>query len=275
MARGGSESARLLRAQQNADGGFGPRGGTPSEPEPTSLAALALDDADARSWLTAHQRPDGGFGIATGSLVNDAATGLAALAMDPGSARERALDRIERSRAEQPESHPAIPIDPSAVGWPWTRGSASWVEPTARALLALRLLRPASSGIQDAIALLRDREAVGGGWNYGNRIVLDEELPPFAQPTAIALVALVGFDPELERRGLSTLRSLWREESAGGLNVASAIVALRVHGDDDEADRALAVLQRLVADTGLLDDGVALAWASLATSAAWKVFQSG
>ena len=150
------------------------------------------------------QDDDGGFGLRSGSVVNEAATGFCALALEPGAGRDRALDRLERSRAEFHPSTEAVPIDPDAVGWSWTTGTASWTEPTARALLALRLLRPAAPGIVAAVALLRDREAVGGGWNYGNRIVLDEELPPFAQTTAIALIGLVGLDGELERRGLAS-----------------------------------------------------------------------
>jgi hypothetical protein len=270
MAR--SSAAALLRALQNEDGGFGMHAGTPSEAEPTALAALALDDPGARVWLIGEQRDDGGFGLFSGSVVNDAATSLAALALPPGPQQERALDRLETSRAEFHRSTTAIPIDPDAVGWSWTTGTASWTEPTARALLALRLLRPESSGIADAVALLRDREALGGGWNYGNRVVLDEVLPPFAQTTAVALMGLRGLDPGLERRGLRRLHTLWREESAGGLSVAAAAVALRVHGENDAAAEAEGVLEELVAESGLRGDGVALGWAALAASVGWEAW---
>ena len=268
MAR--SKAAALLRTLRNGDGGFGMQAGTPSEAEPTALAALALDDAGARAWLIGEQRADGGFGLLSGSVVNDGATGLAALALPAGPERERAVDRLEGSRAERHVSTEAIPIDPDAVGWAWTTGTASWTEPTARALLALRILRPEAHGIIDAVALLRDREAAGGGWNYGNRLVLGEELPPFAQTTAVALMALRGFDPELERRGVRRLRSLWREESGGGLNLATSIVALRIHGEDSEAADATEALDHLVTGTGLRGDAVALGWAAVAASGAWE-----
>jgi Prenyltransferase and squalene oxidase repeat len=271
MAR--SNAGALLRALRNGDGGFGMRAGSPSEAEPTALAALALGDDRARDWLRREQRRDGGFGIATGSLVNDATTGLAALALGPSLEADRALDRLERSRAEFHVSTSAIPIDPDAIGWSWTAGSASWTEPTARALLALRLIRPDSTAIQDAVALLRDREAVGGGWNYGNRVVLAEELPPFAQTTAMALIGLRGFDQELEGRGVRRLRSLWRAEAAGGLTVATAFVALHLHGEREEATKAEKALDVLVRDTGLLGDGVALGWAALAESRVWESWE--
>src|SRR5919108_175844 len=167
-----ADAATLLARGRNVDGGFGARIGQASEAEPTALAALALDDDAARAWLVQHQRADGSFAIDTGPYVNDSATALGALALGPGPERERALDHVESTRARHVDSSDAIPIDPSAIGWAWATGTASWVEPTARALWALRLTRPTSPRIADGVALLRDRESVGGGWNYGNREVL-------------------------------------------------------------------------------------------------------
>ncbi len=259
------DATSLVARLRNADGGFAPRRGQPSEPEPTALAALALGDAGARTWLAERQREDGSFSTDVGPYVNDSATGLGALALGPGAERERALDYLESARASRVESTDAIPIDDSAIGWGWARETASWVEPTARALWALRVARPASAGIADAVNLLRDRESVGGGWNYGNREVLGEDLPPFVQTTAIALVGLSGLDRDLETRGLSTLRRIWRQESAGGLSLATALAAFRTHGASADADAVRIELERLIATTGLLGDGVALTWAALAS----------
>jgi hypothetical protein len=263
--RMGTDVSTLLLRARNADGGFGPRAAQPSEPEPTALAALALDDDDARAWLAERQRSDGSLSIAGGPFANDSATPLAALALRPGPERERALDHIEAERARRVASTDAIPIDPTAVGWGWTTDTASWVEPTARALWALREHRASSPAVDEAVALLRDRECVGGGWNYGNRIVLDEELVPFAQTTAITLVALSGFDTDLEARAVDVLRRLWRVESAGGLSVATAVAAFRVHGEARGAAAASDALRRLVDETELLGDVIALAWAALAS----------
>ncbi|MGH2641173.1 MAG: hypothetical protein ACRDGO_05705, partial [Actinomycetota bacterium] len=93
------DTASLVARLQNADGGFGPRLGQPSEPEPTALAALALSDQRARTWLAEHQRDDGSFAIVVGPYVNDSTTGVAALALGSGAERERALDHLESSRA--------------------------------------------------------------------------------------------------------------------------------------------------------------------------------
>jgi hypothetical protein len=256
----------LLASLRNADGGFGVGTGQPSEIEPTALAALALDDAGARGWLAEHQREEGSFSFSAGPYINDSVTGLGALALGPGRERERALDHLESTRARHVDSTSAIPIDESAVGWAWAKGTTSWVEPTATALWALRLTRPSSVGVKDAVALLRDRESVGGGWNYGNRVVLGEELPPFVQTTGIALVGLSGMDPDLEERGLDTLSRLWRVERAGGLSLSTTLAAFRVHGRTQQARTVRTALERLVDRTQLLGEGVALGWAALAMS---------
>jgi hypothetical protein len=68
------------------------------------------------------------------------------------------------------------------------------VEPTALALVALRQTGPRSPELEARIAegehLLMDRMCPGGGWNYGNKRVLDFQLEPFPDVTALALLAL-------------------------------------------------------------------------------------
>ena len=257
--------ARALAAARAPDGGFGPRAGGPSEPEPTALAALALDDDAARAWLEARQRPDGAIQVSVGSVTNAASTALAALALDDGAGR-RAAAAVASTRAERVQPTSAVPFDADLRGWPWTLEAFGWVEPTSWAVLSLRVVLPEESGaIEEGVGVLRDRECVGGGWNYGNRIVLEEELPPFAQPTAIAMLALQALDgDELWSRGMSALRRLWREESTGGLTLAVAAAALRANGDDD-AVACTAALVDAFARTGFLGDVVALAWATIAT----------
>ena len=252
-------AARLSAAR--SDGGFGPRPGMAAEPEPTALAAIALGDEEARGWLAGHQRADGGFALVAGDVVSDAATALGALALAPGEARERALDHVIANQAPRLPAHPDAP---KLRGWGWTLDTFGWVEPTAHAVLALQVLRPsAGSPLQDGLAVLADRECVGGGWNYGNRVALGVDLPPYAQTTAVALVALQGTEPELFARGLTALDRLWRAERRGGLSLAMALAGFRLADEPaaEEVERALdAELER----TGLLDDVVALAWTAIA-----------
>jgi hypothetical protein len=263
-----------LAAARSADGGFGPRPGEPSEPEPTALATLALDDGAARTWLLEHQRADGGFALSIGSVVNDSATALAALALPSGSARDRAVDHVVRSHARRVPASAAVPLDPDLTGWGWTPDTAAWVEPTARALLALRRLRPwEGQAVGEAVAVLQDRECVGGGWNYGNRVVLGEDLPPFAQTTAVALIGLQGDPAALTDRGAAVLRRIWRRER-GGLTLGTALAAFRLLGDR-EAEAVAHALATTFERTGLLEDAVALAWAALATGPGLEELRRG
>ena len=149
----------------------------------TSLFERAAEALSARgraglAWtrrvLARAQRGDGSFGLTAGPVESDSATGLAALALPPGPERESALDHVVTTPARKVPAYSVVPHDPSLAGWGWASGTAGWVEPTARALLALRLLRPQAMGaIEDAVAFLADRESVDGGWNYGNRFVYE------------------------------------------------------------------------------------------------------
>lgn len=263
-AMGSAGYTEALLAARAPDGGFGPRAGLPAEAEPTALAAIALDDADARAWLERHQRDDGRLVMELGAVENDSATPLAAVAMS-GTARERALDAVVATRAASFRSSGAIPFDPQYHGWPWTLDTFGWTEPTARSVLALRLLRPDATGpIGDGLGVLRDRECVGGGWNYGNRVVLGVDLPPYTQTTAIALLALQSTGDPSARRGLERLRALWREERAGGLSLALATAAFG-SSDDPEAIAVARELRDAFVRTGFMGDVVTLCWAAIAS----------
>ena len=271
----GQLSTRLVSAR-NDDGGFGPRPGLPSEPEPTALATLALDDAAGRSWLASHQRADGSLALVIGDRVNppddsvnDSATSLAAIALPAGPGREAALDHVMAHQAiKLTASSDVVPLDPAYRGWSWTPFTFGWIEPTSRNLLALQLLRPsATDEINDAVSLLADRSCVGGGWNYGNREVWDKELEPYAQTTAIALIGLQGAgDLKVIQDGYTVLRRLWPVED-GGMSLGLSLIALRFAPDGSDSERAdvEAALAKSFDSTAFLDDTVALAWATLAT----------
>ncbi len=246
------------------DGGFGWSLAGEPEAEPTALAALALDDAAARDWLGAHQDEDGGFELSTGVVEQSAVTPLAALALEDGPSRRRALDHVESSRARTLEASGA---DRGEEGWGWTPDTYAWVEPTARALLALRALRPeATEAIDEAHSVLVGREVEGGGWNYGNADVLGTDLKPYVQTSAAAVMALQGDDSGLLDRGRAYLRERATEER-GGLSLAMALAALRLTGGG-EPSGLLEALGEQYERTGFLGDVGSLAWAVLSTGPA-------
>lgn len=133
---------------------------------------------------------------------------------------------------------PIVDHDQNLVGWPWTADTAAWVEPTAWSLLAVKRLRGrlprqrATERIRQGERMLADRMCRGGGWNYGNRRVLGEDLPPYPDTTALALIALHD-SPSDHVTGASIARlhdMLATNRSA--LVLALAALALRLYGED-------------------------------------------
>jgi hypothetical protein len=257
-----TDAAQVLATLQNGDGGFPPSAGGASEPEPTALAAIALDNGAARSWLESHQRSDGSFIVGPESVLNDSPTPLAALALAPGDRRDRALDYIVGHQAPQLGPDDRIPHDPNTRGWGWTSKTFGWVEPSARALLVLKLLRPDAQQIKDGDAVMTDRECQGGGWNYGNKEVMGTKYEPFLQTTAAGLLAVQDRTDGIRERAVAVVESLWRDEP-GGLGWAMAAAAL--HAIGRPIPELYTELAALVDATKLFEDTVALAWTVIAT----------
>jgi hypothetical protein len=222
------ELARRLIDLQNADGGWGLTEAGVSATEPTSWALCALDPmsrdpeaepgaSDARKrvvdWLVRRQLPSGAWPVSERVPEPGASTAVATLALaccpepalldravaggqwlldHPGkriSWRTRLWLRLNPNR-NLPE------IDMRLRGWPWMIGMWGWVEPTAIALLAFRSLEgrlPPSEvddAIQDGVSLLLDRTCPDGGWNHGLGRSHEEDLWPYPDTTALALLAL-------------------------------------------------------------------------------------
>lgn len=253
----------VLRGRQGDDGGWPAAPGFPSTTEATALALLALSfasgqsgrvsSARARDWLRARQRPDGAWPHSDQVPHGDWATSLAVLALsafpeerDSAAAGARwLLGQKGRSYGWLtklvfllfPERQ-AVQLDADLIGWPWYPDTFSWIEPTAYSLIALKSRRPdlrgrrARARIDEAERMILDRECLGGGWNYGNSRVLDEELWPYPDTTALALIALQDFPrPESLELGLGALERMV-EDRASMLGLALAVLALQLHGRD-------------------------------------------
>ena len=292
----------LLVDTQNPDGGWGASAGRTSTTEITSLVTLALrgeSDSIAAAaqvrglaWLRSRQRPDGSWPPAEGIPVSTWMTSLAVLALaGSGTDRSRALAGGRWLLSQEGRGYSwltklifrlfpdrdVIELDPDLTGWPWYEDTFSWVEPTAYALLALKTLRaglPADSTvarIQEGESMLLDRSCDGGGWNYGNSRVFDEDLWPYPDTTAIALIALrdLGNRSEISS-GLVALERML-EENDSLLASALGLLCFQAYGrrTDDLRKRIEA---RLEGDPGWADlRGIALAALALSENPSFGI----
>ncbi len=250
-------AAGLLGAQA-ADGGWSTVGGGPPDTESTAWAVIALRDrsGDAvraalsgRDWLLRQQRPDGAWPVWPSVPVPGWTTSLAVLSL--AGAEERAAtaggEWLLGTRARRASwsartlirlrwIEPSVELDHSLTGFPWVPDTFSWVEPTSWAILALRTLQGRLSETErrgrtdEAVELLLDRACVGGGWNYGNRTVLGEDLWPYPDTTAIALLALMdaGGHPAVAA-GFRSLDEMLAGR-ASRLSLSLGVLARRAHG---------------------------------------------
>ena len=202
-----SNIMRLLRQRELASGGFSEQPGEEFRPDATAWSIIALSTGgnniqiigNSSQRLAKEQKKDGRVSITADYPQAYWPTALTILAWhgNPSyqEAHSRAVDFLLSTygnhsprQGDSPVSH-----DTSIPGWPWVNATHSWVEPTAMALLALRL-----SGNTDhprarqAVLLLLDRQLPGGGWNYGNTKVFGQELRPMPASTGLALQALAG-----------------------------------------------------------------------------------
>jgi hypothetical protein len=187
------------------DGGFSPhpRGRYRSDATGWAILALAGDPANrdllyrARSRLAADQFTDGRVCISPEHPEAFWPTSLAVFAWHQSPEHRenqaRAADFLIASsgrhfprEANSPSGH-----DSNIKGWPWIADTHSWAEPTALAMMALKIAGYGDhTRVKEATRLLLDRQLPRGGWNYGNTSVYDQELRPMPLSTGIVLNAL-------------------------------------------------------------------------------------
>lgn len=209
-----TDAREILLKMQNPDGGWGYYPGRKSCLEPTAWSLIALQQGPAveRGWklLSSWQREDGSWRAASQVDESSWATSLVVLLhglrqdfgdscrrgvrwlLGQQGAGESLLGKLTRVLTRRK----VVDQDVTLAAWPWRTGNAAWVEPTSYAMLALRAVghRVDSDAVrhrlQQGERMLLDRRCKDGGWNYGNRRVLDTDLESFPETTAAALLAL-------------------------------------------------------------------------------------
>ena len=285
-----------LLAAQNADGGWGFRSGTQSRIEATAWVVIALKqvfstsaagDAIARGlgFLRDAQLSDGSWAAAPGQTQGSSVTSLGCwaflaanenreglrrglswlVAARPGDSGTwwRLMRRFNRDKKVSQQND-------AYWGWSWTAGTASWVEPTAQALLVLREapaeLRPAGSEqrLKLGEAMLFDRMCPGGGWNCGNPMVYGVAGEPQVSTTVWPLLALRG---SAERSEIQQSLA-WIERNWGSVRSAASLALSQIALNAFDRGHAAfdSTLRGLYAPDAISWSVPVAAWAALAES---------
>ena len=197
--------------------------------EPTALAAIALlahgrveQAAPALDWLMETQLPTGAVPVRRDPPTPHWTTSLASLAWSHAAAHsaiyenhyQRPLDQAAawmlEAEGETSPRQPQFGHDSTLVGWPWVQGTHTWLEPTVFHVLALTARGWSTHArVVAGRNVIFDRLLPTGGANYGNTVVLGQQLLPHVQPSGMCLLALANRNPEGRIR--STLEYLKRK----------------------------------------------------------------
>ena len=221
----------------------------PTATEPSALSALALFghgrfEAARRAmrWLDQQQNADGSVGICEGQSSPNWPTALVMLAWlaEQQVVREDQIQqRLQRAfrwsvslRGETVADAPELGHDTTLQAWPWVAGTHSWIEPTSLHVLALKAFGQRQHvRVREAVRLLIDRQLPHGGCNYGNTLVLGQELRPHVQPSGMSLLALAG---ELDPRGRISRSLLYLRKAITSrttpVSLAWSLLGLAAHG---------------------------------------------
>ena len=292
----------FLITSQNSDGGWGAVPGKDSQTEATAFALLGLNTVQGGKgtagvthglrWLATQQRPDGSWPLSTQIAESSWTTSLAVLTLGPFETHRhlalrganwllqqkgRKLGLVESLRYRWARHSMVVELNPDLQAWSWTPNTFSWVEPTAYALLAIKKLKPflpdseIGERLHQGDLLLYDRMCAGGGWNYGNARVLGEELWPYPDVTAVALIALQ--DRQTEAANQQSLRALrlMLTQVQSGLALSWSLLCFSLYGQ--EIVEWKSQLQERYDETRFLDEIKVVALALLALSEGAAVFR--
>ncbi len=229
-------------------GGYHPGGEAASEPIAWGAVALANagrnDSANvAAEWLAERQAPDGAVGVTESQDAPYWPTALAMIAwqaVDASAYADRISGGVGWALEQQPWTRPRDPKfghDTALAGWSWAPATHSWLEPTAFFVVALRAAGLADNARRlEGVRLLVDRLLPSGGANYGNTVVLDQELLEHTHSSGVVAWALSAEDVRDERLKKTIQRlKLVADRPTGAASLAWAARGLAAHQQTDAA----------------------------------------
>ncbi|MGN6716585.1 MAG: hypothetical protein ACTHLX_04255 [Candidatus Binatia bacterium] len=258
------QAVTFLNQSQNSDGGWGAIAGKQSNTESTALGLLALRSLEesrenpavrkAEQWLTNSQNSDGSWAYGAGAKTPSWSTALAVTALGDSTVEVERLVKAGNWILAQEGSKPgilaklilalsfqkkAVHLNDDLIGWSWTAGSFSWVEPTSYCLLALKKMKARLSAeavkerVDQAELMIYDRMCEGGGWNYGNAAVYGDPLWPYPDITALALIALQDHRERNENQLSLKVLAKTAETTDSGLAIGWSSICLSLYGHDN------------------------------------------
>lgn len=258
------QAVTFLNQSQNSDGGWGAIAGKQSNTESTALGLLALRSLEesrenpavrkAEQWLTNSQNSDGSWAYGAGAKTPSWSTALAVMALGDSTVEVERLVKAGNWILAQEGSKPgilaklilalsfqkkAVHLNDDLIGWSWTAGSFSWVEPTSYCLLALKKMKARLSAeavkerVDQAELMIYDRMCEGGGWNYGNAAVYGDPLWPYPDITALALIALQDHRVRNENQVSLKVLAKTAETTDSGLALGWSSICLSLYGHDN------------------------------------------
>jgi Squalene-hopene cyclase C-terminal domain len=297
-----TNAVSLLSSAQNTDGGWGWTKGRNSTTECTSLAVLALassrdnkETAAIRSgvnWLLNRQNLDGSWPLSDSFRADSWATPIAMLALGAWTEYESQVVKAGKWVLTQQGNKPGflanlllmllfkkkpVILNEDLLGWPWMAGTFSWVEPTSYCLIALKRIRRRLIGtnvderIEQGESMIYDRMCAGGGWNYGNSIVYGEKLWPYADTTAIALIALQNRQNAEKIQGSFAALENALSTGESGLALSWSVLCYELYGRDSANLKKRLI--RGLETTGFLGECKSLALYILALADGAKYFR--
>lgn len=242
------------------------RASNESASEPAAWTALALagaGDLDAASraaeWLASLQQSNGSVGVSATQPDPRWPTSLALLAwctLQRLSGRELYKRQVAAAAqwalGEKGLANPRwvhLGHNTELVGWSWAANTHSWLEPTCMFVLGLKAGGYADHPrVREGVELIVDRLLPRGGANYGNTIVLGQELRPHVQPTGLAMLALAGeaIDDVRIAKSLDYLAQAVAETTSPA-SLAFACLGLAAH-DREVREGKLLIEERLLAE---------------------------